>query len=372
MKAAALICEFNPFHNGHEYIIKKIKEKFPDRALICFMSAEYVQRGEYAVLPAHDRAKAAVLCGADAVFALPVSYTLAPAQRYASCAVKLTECFDGADILCFGSESGDAQGLKITAERLAALDFNKNNSVPYPVQRAEAYFEKYGEKLPALPNDMLALEYIAALENTNIGYELFSRTSAENILSATELRKLMRDGCDVSGYMPKEAFSVLSQAVADGRMRTPELAERSLLCALTDADKREPCADVPPDMAKRIAECAKSSAAQEEYFAKLSVKQYTAARLRRMTLCTALGIGSCEWDTLPPYVMLLAAGKRGREYLSEKPCKIPILTKPASVKELGAVEYFERENIRSRLAFSAQKTMPSLADAYRQSPSVIG
>ena len=38
MKSIGIICEYNPFHNGHIYHINKIKEMFPDSIIILVMS----------------------------------------------------------------------------------------------------------------------------------------------------------------------------------------------------------------------------------------------------------------------------------------------------------------------------------------------
>ena len=46
MKSIGIICEYNPFHNGHIYHINKIKEMFPDSVIILVMSGNFTQRGD--------------------------------------------------------------------------------------------------------------------------------------------------------------------------------------------------------------------------------------------------------------------------------------------------------------------------------------
>ena len=50
MKTAAIICEYNPFHNGHKYHIMETKKKTRAKRVIALMSGNYVQRGTPAIM----------------------------------------------------------------------------------------------------------------------------------------------------------------------------------------------------------------------------------------------------------------------------------------------------------------------------------
>ena len=89
MKTAAIICEYNPFHNGHEYHIRKTKEITGADLIIALMSGNYVQRGTPAVMEKKLRTKAALLCGADLVIELPLFAACASAPDFAMGAVSL-------------------------------------------------------------------------------------------------------------------------------------------------------------------------------------------------------------------------------------------------------------------------------------------
>ena len=67
MKICAIICEYNPFHNGHEYLLKQAKVLSGADAILCIMSGNFVQRGEAAILEKHERAATALDHGADMV-----------------------------------------------------------------------------------------------------------------------------------------------------------------------------------------------------------------------------------------------------------------------------------------------------------------
>ena len=83
MKAAGIICEFNPFHEGHKYLIDKASEAGAER-IVCVMSGDFTQRGFPAVCDKWARAKAAVSCGCDLVIELPTVFCLSSAADFAA------------------------------------------------------------------------------------------------------------------------------------------------------------------------------------------------------------------------------------------------------------------------------------------------
>ena len=106
IKTVGIICEYNPFHNGHKYHIEQAKKITGADAAVCIMSGNFVQRGEAAVCDKFSRSKAAVLGGADLVLELPVVYSLSCAEKFASGAVEILDKI-GVDYLCFGAECGN-------------------------------------------------------------------------------------------------------------------------------------------------------------------------------------------------------------------------------------------------------------------------
>ena len=70
----------------------------------------------------------------------------------------------------------------------------------------------------------------------------------------------------------------------------------------------------------------------------VKTKRYPASRLRRMLLCGALGVRAGMGGQTPPYARLLASTERGRALLRQASwiSAVPIVTKPAAVKDLTA------------------------------------
>ena len=88
MKTAGIIAEYNPFHEGHAYQIKKAKELSGAEHCVVIMSGDFVQRGEPAFFDKYSRTKSALENGADIVFELPVRFSVSSAGDFSYGAVK--------------------------------------------------------------------------------------------------------------------------------------------------------------------------------------------------------------------------------------------------------------------------------------------
>ena len=111
MKNVGVICEYNPFHGGHAYLLERVRDA---EAVICLMSGEFTQRGEAAILPPVARAEMALRAGADLVLELPFPYCAGSARYFATAGVNALKRL-GADTLAFGSESADLSALLAAA-----------------------------------------------------------------------------------------------------------------------------------------------------------------------------------------------------------------------------------------------------------------
>ena len=119
-----IICEYNPFHNGHLYQIEKIRQHFGDDTnIIAVMSGNYVQRGGVAIADKGVRAKCAVLAGVNLVLELPFPFSMSSAEYFARSAVHILTEVGCVDYISFGSESGDLDTLERTAKLMLRDDF---------------------------------------------------------------------------------------------------------------------------------------------------------------------------------------------------------------------------------------------------------
>ena len=118
MKICAIICEYNPFHNGHLYHIQEAKRLSGADCILCLMSGNFVQRGEEAILNKFTRAKHAVLAGADIVIELPTIFATSNAEIFAKGAISLLSAIPSVEYLCFGAETANADAFLQTAKLL--------------------------------------------------------------------------------------------------------------------------------------------------------------------------------------------------------------------------------------------------------------
>ena len=118
MKFCSIICEYNPFHNGHLYQLQEAKRRSGADALLCMMSGNFVQRGEAAVLNKFTRAKHAVQAGADIVVELPTVFATSNAELFAKGAISILSAIPCVSSLCFGAENADGNSFLRAADLL--------------------------------------------------------------------------------------------------------------------------------------------------------------------------------------------------------------------------------------------------------------
>ena len=127
MRVFGIICEYNPFHCGHKWQLDELRRRngTEECGIVCAMSGEFVQRGDFAIERAHARAEAAVRGGADLVLELPLPWSIASAEGFARGGVGVLNATGIVDTLAFGSECGETEKLRRAAEALLRKDFSE-------------------------------------------------------------------------------------------------------------------------------------------------------------------------------------------------------------------------------------------------------
>ena len=125
MKTAAVICEYNPFHNGHRYQLEYIKEKLGADFVVSIMSGNFVQRGEPALIDKYERTRTALINGADLVLEIPTVFAASSAAEFAAAGVGIAVKSGIIDMLCFGTEGGT---VLEDIRQYAGLIYSNNNS----------------------------------------------------------------------------------------------------------------------------------------------------------------------------------------------------------------------------------------------------
>ncbi|MEF9971032.1 MAG: nucleotidyltransferase family protein [Oscillospiraceae bacterium] len=394
MKILGIVAEYNPFHNGHKLHIEESKKAISrDCAVVCVMSGDFVQRGEPAAFSKHARAEAAVRGGADLVFELPLPWALSSAEGFARGALGLLGGLGCVDYLSFGSECGDLNILNALATALldpaldAAIREELETGIPYAAARQNALTRDIGQLAEQLekPNNILAVEYLKAIYNQHLRIEPLTilRTGAghdEPGSSAQAIRTLLQAGKTADHHMPREVAKVFHREEKLGRgpvsMENLENVIISRFRMLGEGDF-----NAVPDAAEGLGNRLFAAAAVEPtidgILAAAKSKRYALSRIRRMSMCAALGLKAGQAQGTPPYARVLAANEKGRaalKLMGEK-ATIPIITKPAAVNELSpeCKNLFKLESAAHDLyvlAYAAKEERRGQGD-WRTSPQML-
>ncbi len=352
MRIAAVIAEYNPFHNGHAYHLLKTREAGAD-AVAVIMSGNFVQRGEPAAFSKWARAEAAVRCGADLILELPVYWAVGRAQRFADGAVSVAAGLGCADMLSFGSECGDAARIQRAADVVSQTQVPKellSSGMAFAAARETAVCDKDADaaELLRMPNDTLAVEYALAAKRRSASFELIAvpRIGAHDgepvgdIASASHIRGRLADG-NVLSLCPPDAADVLRREIACGNAPADiKMLERMLLTELRLASGEEIAAlpDVSEGLENRILAAAKRADSLNSLLEAVKSKRYPLARIRRILLSFLLGLRERDVPQNVPYARVLAIGSRGEEILHRVKASgaLPILTRRTDVSSFGA------------------------------------
>ncbi|MBR7163912.1 MAG: nucleotidyltransferase family protein [Clostridia bacterium] len=349
MKLMAVICEYNPFHNGHAYQLQKQKEALGCDGVICLMSGSFVQRGEPAVFDKWARSEMALSSGCDLVLELPVVYSLQSAEGFATGGVSLLSKLGYEGYLCFGSESGDIAMLREVSKISQMPAFQRGvkahleTGISYPKACAMALAGIV--KTPLMPNDMLGVEYIKAIDK--LGAKVVpaaiqreqgmhdALTPDGAFLSATGIRSRLYGGKDVSSFVPPVVAEIINREIAAGR--GPVTAEDLgiLLCyALRRADAATlvKISGVSEGLENRLIAAAEEFRSFDEIAMVAKTKRYPYTRICRTLLKVLLGITKDDESLKPAYARILGVGKGGGAVLKQlqKTTTVPILNKLAT------------------------------------------
>ena len=324
MKTIGIVCEYNPFHLGHQKQFDMIRNILgQDTVIVCLMSGNFVQRGMPAIFDKSLRAQAAIDCGADLVLELPITYALSSAEGFAAGGVNILSSF--CDYLCFGSETGNAETLMNTAQALLSPEFSPalrselEFGFSFPVARQRA-LARIGCDASLLenPNDILAVEYCKAilaqgssmkpLPIRRIGSYHDTEADAENP-SATSLRQLIFKHQPWDSYIPTAAQKTFCNAPTH-TLSAGERATLARLRTMTDADF-EALPYGSEGLWRKLMHACREHGTLEDILTATKSKRYTRTRLNRMVMCAYLGITDELLHSPVPYVRVLGLRPTG-------------------------------------------------------------
>ncbi len=364
MSVIGIVSEFNPFHNGHKYLIDSVKEK--GDVVVAVMSGNFVQRGEAALFPKDIRTKAALESGVDIVLELPFLYATASAEKFASSAVKILSSF-GCEKIAFGSENGNISQIEKAAEVLLDDGFDKkirhylDDGVSYPNARQRA-FDEYGVDFDiSLPNNILALEYIKAIktENFNLKPVTVNRLGAgynddfsvDGIASATHIRNLIYGGENFKDFVPACSYDLYKRSLTDGRYVSNDKFNLAAMAVLRSRlnENLSDYANMAEGLENRIKDAIPKSVTLDELYDSVKTKRYTHSRIRRAVLSLIIGVKNSDLKIEVPYYRVLGFNKNASKIMgvSAKKSQIPFVVNYSDIQALNSANadrVFELEN----------------------------
>lgn len=380
MKTAGIIAEYNPFHNGHRYQIRKARELTGADYVVVVMSGDFVQRGEPSVFDKYTRTAMALDGGADLVLEMPVRFATSSAEDFAACGVSLLDRLGVIDVLCFGSELGRLEKLEQAAKLLVAEpetfreELRRGLAAGHSFPRArEMALEKVmksdcpeginqgsgdgnddrhrsqTQKEPlqtvlSSPNNILGIEYLKALKRRNSrirpltirregqGYHDTALPEGEDLLfpSASAIRRAIREGT-MAGFWDSQPSPVPIFPDDLSLLLNARLLE---LCSQNQ--DLTVFSDVSPELASRIRRDLLEFDTFSGRILRLKTRQLTYTRISRALIHILLGITGEEVSRsrsldYAPYLRILGFRRAAAPLLGRirRQSSLPMVTRTA-------------------------------------------
>lgn len=335
--ATGIICEYNPFHNGHIYHLNEVKKLIGNDTLILVLSGNYTQRGDLSVISKYDKARLALMYGVDLVVLLPYSFATESSDFFAKGSIEILNHLK-CNRIVFGSESNDISSLKCLANiQLNDENYNKivkeelDKGINYPTAMSDA-LSKISSKTVKEPNDLLALSYIKEIIKNNYQIDAISikrtndynSTSLDsNISSARSIREALYNNLDVSSSVPDETLKYLVKCDDEllfNLLKYKIITEKDLSIYQT----------VDEGLENKIKKEILNSNNLDELIKRVKTKRYTYNKIKRMLihiLCSFTKEEKEKYSDIK-YLQVLGFSNKGKEYLNKikKELSVPLIT----------------------------------------------
>lgn len=316
MKKIGIICEYNPFHNGHLYHIQKIKEMYPNSMIILVLGSYFLERGDVSIISKWNKTRIALDYGINLVIELPTLYGTNSGDYFAYYAVKALNLAK-VDAIVFGSETADLEQLKRIAKTQEDEEFNEK--VKDNLKKGSNYPTSLSKSLDITlqSNDILGVSYIKAINELNPAIEpvVIKRTNEyndtsldEEIVSASNVREKMRLGKNIEKYIPDYPFTYINKIDVD------KMFELIRYRIITEGHL-ERYLGVDEGLENKLKKEIYTSTSLDELIEKIKSKRYTTSRLKRMLIHILLGIEKDAMKEPKEVYKILGFDSMGREYL---------------------------------------------------------
>lgn len=338
MNSVGIICEYNPFHNGHLYHINEIKKLYDDSIIVLILSGNFTERGDVSIIDKWKKVKIAKEAGIDLIIELPFPFATSSADYFAYGAVTLLEKLK-VDKLVFGSETDNIDDLKEIAKcQINNEDFEKLVKVyskfgyNYPTAISNAVYDLTGKKVDT-PNDLLGISYIKTILENNYEIEpiTIKRTNdyhdkeIKDISSATAIREALKRNEDIAKCIPSFVKPYLTE------LHFKEDYFKYLKYKIITENDLTIYEGVTEGIDQKLKKVINNSYSYEELIENIKSKRYTYNKISRMLLHILVGYTKKQQSEMNKieYIRILGFNEKGKKYLNKikKETDIPIISK---------------------------------------------
>ena len=324
-----IIGEYNPFHNGHLYHIKKVKAMFPNETICLVLVGNFLNRGDISIIEKYDKTHLALKYGIDLIVELPTSFAIQAADIYAFGAISILTHLK-CNYLVFGSESNDLK----TLTKIADIQINKQidlneyikQGYNYPTSLSLALQKHIGIKIDS-PNDLLGISYIKAIKklHSQIKPITIKRTNNyhdlkanDKISSATSIRNLINNNKNINQYVPSETLKYIKKI---------DLNDFYLIIKykimLDDLTKYQ---DIDNNLNNALKKHITKSNNIDQLIKHVKCKNYTYNKIKRCLVHILCCLPKDNYKI--EYIHVLGFNQKGKNYLNKikKDIDIPLIT----------------------------------------------
>ncbi len=358
MRVCGIVAEYDPFHNGHFYHLHQCKQAAQADYVICVISCAFTQRGMPALFSTQDRARMALVAGADLVLGMPQSYGCAQANRFALGGIGILDALQVVTHLGFGVEPASLPFLHTVAAKL------DNPDEPFYLRQREAlkagksFVRAQGEALAqsmglinpgvlSSPNFVLGLCYLRALKRLNSPIQAlpivrrgdYHDTSLAPMPSASAVRAALTRG-DWQGLqqaLPEAVYPLVMDAALAQRLHLPAALDKALLAKLISGGDYRYSAEISEGLDQSILSAANRANSRDALIRLVKSKRYPFARINRALTNILLDV-QVQPDVRPSYARLLGFRNVALPLLKAiKPSGFPLIDRPAKTELPGIV-----------------------------------
>lgn len=345
MDSVGIIAEYNPFHNGHLYQLKKVKEKFPNMPVVLVLAGNFTQRGDVSIIDKWKKTDIAIKAGIDLVIELPFSFSTQSADFFSYGAITILEKLK-VKYLVFGTESDELSDIELLVDtQLNNKEFSSlvkiysklgNN---YPTSMSLALKDLTGKSIKT-PNDLLAISYIKTIRKNNYNIkpicikrtnDYHDETLDKNISSATSIRIALKNNIDIKGQVPEFVIPYLNDLhFIDDYF---ELLKYKIITDDNLSNYQGVDEGLENILKKEIMEANNF----DELVKRIKSKRYTYNNISRMLIHILCNLKKCdmnEFNTVK-YIRPIGFNDIGKRYLNKikKDIDIPIISKISREKD---------------------------------------